>query len=121
MPPKAGDHSILPCAEGCGDYVRPKRMSAEAAIEAVQRLHGPDAKVKINTGKAICSTCRAKTSPYKSVTTKSEQKRDRQEAIAAERLELARLAAQTMANDRARRAQANRVRRVSMGQSMVRI
>lgn len=122
MPAPVGIHSITKCVEECGRYVRPKRMAAETAAALVKEHFGEDAVVVINTGKGICSNCRK----YPSTLTNAEKSPEvlaaeqaRKDRIAAERLAAARLAADTIA--RQRMARTSRVRRVSMGQSMVRI
>ena len=70
--PKVGEHSIIPCSQDCGVYVRPKRMLQEVAEELVRRLHGQDAVVKVNTGRGICTTCRNRVDPPPSRTPASQ-------------------------------------------------
>jgi hypothetical protein len=117
--PKVGEHSILLCTNNCGTYVRPKRMAKEAAEALVVQLHGPEAKVLINTGRGICSRCRK----FPSQQVKAEAKADqgRKDKLAAERLAAAERTRLTIVRERAARQEARKVRRVSMGQSMVRI
>jgi hypothetical protein len=118
--PPVGIHSILPCAEGCGTYVRPKRMDKDVAKALVAEHFGPDAVVVINTGRAICSSCRK----YPSMEAKkkdSPEAEARKEKLAEERLAAARRTREAIERERLVRQARNKVRRVSMGQSMVRI
>lgn len=120
MPAPVGIQSIVLCAEGCGNYVRPKRMNKDVAEALVAEHFGPEAQVFINTGKAICSPCRK----YPSMEAKKKDTPEalaRKEKLAAERLAAAERTREAITRERAARQQRNAVRRVSMGQSMVRI
>lgn len=126
MPAKSGADAIVPCTGTCGGYVYPKRMTeATAKAHAAARFTEP-VRLRATTSRNICASCRHKQNPYPSTVKVKDAaelavEQAQKERIAAERLEAARKARETIEAQRAARARARVVRRVGLGQDMVRI
>jgi hypothetical protein len=111
MSAPVGEHSIIPCTKGCGAYVRPTRMDEATAEKIGTEKYGPDAVVRVNTGKGICSPCRRY--PSQQVTAKTPEQlaaeEERRERLAAERIAAAHKAREVLeAQRQARQAAAGR-------------
>lgn len=110
MPAQPYTTQVRKCEGPCGRLTRNTKMSKKDFPDTVTRATA-----------TLCTSCHRKVLIAEGIVTRSEKVSVQRAALAEERIAAAHLVREQMLRDRAARAKARMVRRVGMGQAMVRI